>query len=219
MASKDFIIFNVFGRQYELPLGDQGSRTKEQILMVSTVLFATRGYAAVSMRDLASATGLKPASLYNHFDSKESLWRAVLDHSTTLYKLYFQKLDEALSQVENFQEAVTLIFEEPKRWSNTFTCYAFAMIQAEQFRDELAGRIFNDVFLDYSKSFLKDWFDRWIEQGLVKHFDTATVAAIIIHEVLLTNNIKVQELMGRPVNCDPSRFMTDLEDFLRNLVA
>jgi AcrR family transcriptional regulator len=36
-------------------------------------LFASRGFSAVSMRDLAKHLGIRPGSLYNHIESKEAL--------------------------------------------------------------------------------------------------------------------------------------------------
>lgn len=51
---------------------------KEEILTVSAQLFAQKGYAAVSMRELASETNMTPAALYHHYADKESLYYAVL---------------------------------------------------------------------------------------------------------------------------------------------
>lgn len=46
-------------------------RVREQALR----LFAERGVDAVSMRDIAGAAGMKAASLYNHWPSREALVR------------------------------------------------------------------------------------------------------------------------------------------------
>jgi len=42
-------------------------------------LFAERGYAATSMRDIAAACGMLPGSLYYHFAAKEDLLVAVYE--------------------------------------------------------------------------------------------------------------------------------------------
>lgn len=52
--------------------------TREVILLSASRLFATRGYSAVSMRDVASAVGVTPANLYHHFKDKKELIRESL---------------------------------------------------------------------------------------------------------------------------------------------
>lgn len=51
---------------------------KEEILAEATRLFAERGYEGASMGDLAERVGLRKASLFHHFPSKEALYAAVL---------------------------------------------------------------------------------------------------------------------------------------------
>ncbi len=51
---------------------------KKEILTVSARLFAEHGYAAVSMRELASEANIAPAALYHHYADKEALYEAVL---------------------------------------------------------------------------------------------------------------------------------------------
>jgi len=57
----------------------RGEATRERILDAAEALFAEHGYEGASLRDVASVVGLRNPSLYNHFDSKESLYAAVLE--------------------------------------------------------------------------------------------------------------------------------------------
>jgi len=47
---------------------------RDRILDVAEGLFQERGYTAVAMRDIAEAAGMRTASLYYHFPSKEELF-------------------------------------------------------------------------------------------------------------------------------------------------
>ena len=57
-----------------------GIDSRERILNAAGELFAVKGFAAVSMRDVGKAVKMTPATLYHHFDGKEALYKAVLAH-------------------------------------------------------------------------------------------------------------------------------------------
>ena len=59
-----------------LPFAPTHSR-KTQIDHTATALFRARGYAATSMRELATALGLEAGSLYSHIKSKEEILHRV----------------------------------------------------------------------------------------------------------------------------------------------
>lgn len=56
----------------------QQENRKEQIIRVAAKLFKEKGYSAVTMRDLASALGIKAASLYNHINSKQDILKSII---------------------------------------------------------------------------------------------------------------------------------------------
>lgn len=52
---------------------------REQILHVAIDVFGRSGYYGASMNDIAEAAGVTKPVLYQHFDSKSDLYRALLD--------------------------------------------------------------------------------------------------------------------------------------------
>lgn len=69
-----------------LPMGalpepeGRGDETKQRILDTSITLFAERGFEACTMRDIAAAVGIKAPAIYNHYDSKEAVLAAAMEH-------------------------------------------------------------------------------------------------------------------------------------------
>ncbi len=54
--------------------------TRERIMEAAIELFGAKGYANVSVRELAAAVGIKPASIYNHFSGKEEILNFILEN-------------------------------------------------------------------------------------------------------------------------------------------
>lgn len=51
---------------------------REDVLAQTEALFAEKGYAGTSMADIATAVGLKKASLYSHFTAKSDVYLGVI---------------------------------------------------------------------------------------------------------------------------------------------
>src|SRR5262249_57938903 len=47
------------------------SERREEILAIAAKIFADKGYASTTVREIADAAGILSGSLYHHFDSKE----------------------------------------------------------------------------------------------------------------------------------------------------
>ncbi|GAB6070915.1 hypothetical protein JCM30760_20120 [Thiomicrorhabdus hydrogeniphila] len=57
--------------------------TQQRILETSAERFASKGYDALTMRDIATACNIKAPSLYNHFKDKQELYQATLKYVFT----------------------------------------------------------------------------------------------------------------------------------------
>ncbi len=82
-------------------------RTRARILDEAEALFAERGFAGTSVRDIAARAELTPASLYNHFEGKDALYHAVLGRGV---QPLIERLGE-LATSENPSEAAGRIIE------------------------------------------------------------------------------------------------------------
>ncbi|MGJ7530951.1 TetR/AcrR family transcriptional regulator [Variovorax sp. GB1P17] len=60
--------------------------TRDQILGVARKLIETRSYLGFSFQDVADAVGVRKASLYHHFPTKEALGVAVIRQATQFFK-------------------------------------------------------------------------------------------------------------------------------------
>ena len=63
----------------EVTVDARRTDTRARILETAAGLFAERGYAGTSMRDLAEKLGVTPAALYYHFPSKGDILQAPCD--------------------------------------------------------------------------------------------------------------------------------------------
>jgi TetR/AcrR family transcriptional regulator len=61
------------------PGGAPGEDFREQILNAAERLFATQGYAATAIREIAAEVGVNPAMVHYYFGAKMDLLQAVMD--------------------------------------------------------------------------------------------------------------------------------------------
>ena len=75
-------------------------KTRDKIINAAILLFSDKGYSKVSMRDIAEQVGIKAASLYNHFKSKEEILHSLYDYFFENQYNVRPNIDELVKQVE-----------------------------------------------------------------------------------------------------------------------
>ncbi len=93
---------------------------REQILDAATRLFARRGFDGTSLQDIADAVGIRKASLFHHFPSKEDLRIKVLDKLLSHWNEVVPRILAATSAGVDqsdaiIQEATAFFLADPDR--------------------------------------------------------------------------------------------------------
>ena len=79
------------------------SDTKQHITQTALQLFMTKNYRNVTLKELVQATGLSKGAFYHYFDSKEELFKQVMD--TYLFQ-YAKEFDLEDSQINSMRELI-----------------------------------------------------------------------------------------------------------------
>src|SRR5690625_1436660 len=118
---------------------------KNEIIQIAASLFKERGFAAVTMRDIASAMNIKAASLYNHISGKqeilENLVLPVAEDFTKGMKSILQEDSSALEKIEKLicgQIDITLAHSEAMATVNNDWMHleGESLIRYEKMRDD-----------------------------------------------------------------------------------
>lgn len=86
---------------------------REQILDVSVQVFAHHGFHSTSMNDVAEAAGVTKPVLYQHFNSKQDLYLALLDEAGNRLR---NTVAKAVSGATNGKEQTEYGFKAYFRW-------------------------------------------------------------------------------------------------------
>jgi AcrR family transcriptional regulator len=68
-------------RDRRAPVERRGAARAAALKEAALALFAERGYAAVTIKDIAGALGVNSALIYYYFENKEDLFHAAIDHA------------------------------------------------------------------------------------------------------------------------------------------
>jgi AcrR family transcriptional regulator len=86
---------------------------REQILDVSVQVFARNGFHSTSMNDVAEAAGVTKPVLYQHFDSKQDLYLALLEEAGLRLR---NAVAKGVASATNGKEMTELGFKAYFRW-------------------------------------------------------------------------------------------------------
>ncbi|MEV4258264.1 TetR/AcrR family transcriptional regulator [Spirillospora sp. NPDC049652] len=158
---------------------------RAELLATAAEVFASQGYAATTIRQVADAAGILGGSLYYHFDSKESMADEILStFLDDMWAAYERVLDAGLGARETLEALVVESFRSIDRHRPAVVVYQ------NESKHLAAGERFG-YLLDSHRRFERMWtellergvaegaFRADLDRGLVYRFirDTVWVAA------------------------------------------
>ena len=157
--------------------------TKQEILEAALELFSVQGFEATSISQIASAVGIRKASLYSHFESKQAILDALVQDVLMQYgehsifaKTDWEKAAEGIpatpdAAVEMIQGQLRYILQDP------YISRARKMLVIEQFQNpELAQLQTKQNYADVMQYFA-GLMKQLIRQGVLAGDDPQIMAA------------------------------------------
>jgi TetR/AcrR family transcriptional regulator len=103
------------------PTNAVDQKTRARLLEAATALFAEKGYATTSVREIVARAGVTKPVLYYYFGNKEGLLQAILDWAADLQKALLQEVvDTSGSMLQRLIELYDLFFKGVQAHRNLF---------------------------------------------------------------------------------------------------
>lgn len=168
--------------------------TKEKIREAAFNLISESGYAATSIRTIASKVGIRESAIYNHFGSKEELFKTVLDFyrnesrgTSLLSEDLLEELNKPKKFLHKFSEKLI------NHWAGENERKLLRIILKEQFNTYKSFSLSIDDFIEESEKVWLMIFTQMIKFGFIKKAVPAVLANEFIAPLFF---IRIKHLSG-----------------------
>ena len=194
----------------------RSEQSRRQVLDAALQLFATHGYRATNVREIADAAGVSTGNVYHHFSDKETIFRTLLDE--------FWLITE--SRRFPFTRAVT----SGRFPDDLENLGAAARDSVREFRQYIA-LIYVDV-IEFDGTHIRKFYGEMAERlakrleevGLIETIRSrlrpgvSPVSALLLTSRIFFNYFSLEILFGvpQPFGKDSREMIKDIADILRH---
>ena len=152
------------------------NNTNKEILLAALDLFSYQGYEATSISQIASAVGIKKASLYSHYESKKAILDALVKEVLEQYEKHsmFSREDSFPADIDGVIEMIksqlTFIIHDPG------ISKARKLLVIEQFKNEELAKLQTKQNYTDIVSFFVRFLDHLKNEGVIQGDDTRMMA-------------------------------------------
>ena len=181
-----------------------GPATRERILEAAAALFATRGYAGTSTRDIAAEVGIRQPSLFHHFETKRAIIAELLelDLGPALERIRCHRATSASASARLYAYLLadaTALIELPFDARGLYTDEVFlakGLAEQKALREELHQET-----------------SRLVEEG-IESGDFRSVDPVFAQQVVSAMMMDTQWHIGAGVSVDRSHRPREIADFI-----
>lgn len=194
--------------------------TKGRIVEVALKLFAQSGYHAVSVRDIAREVGIKDASIYSHFASKDEILETIVARFQLAFKTSvsdvgdFERIFKVCGARKFLDEGFNLF---KKRLEDQTMAWTYLVLLREKFNGGFAARAWEDhraTVIEY----VTESFSVMMRMGLIPARDPGALARLYEYPFfLLIEDYVLKRCRGE----DPSaieREMVNHKNFILGII-
>lgn len=168
--------------------------TKNKILDKALELFATKGYEAVSVGEIAKAVGIKAPSLYNHYASKQAIFDGIVESVSERYEQGTDKIDVHVDRAETDVGGYFGVSEDDivKRLRDIFL-YSLRdekvklfrkMMTIEQFRSAEIAAMYSKRYVERLVAYHALFFRKLTEAGELRAAPSEPLALMFVAPVI-----------------------------------
>ncbi len=157
-------------------------QTKQEIFVAAIEMFSTVGYTESTMRELAKRVGIKAASLYYYYPSKDALLDEVFDYFIINDAAYRTPTNQIVDAARNRSPAEILAMSVITYKKDTQFMLMSKILRIAigyQFENKRAREVFNWIYYDLALRKREDLFMELIRQSILESFNYKAVAYII----------------------------------------
>ena len=151
-------------------MGSKGTKTKEKIMQEAYLLFAEKGFKAVTMTDICQKTGLSRGGLYRYYSGTEQIFSEILSKEYVIADR-IERHESAISILEDMLEAIRYEIMD-KELSLSLAIYEYANLGNE------------DLFIIINNNARKRWIsllNYGMEVGAFKDVSPEQVTDMILY--------------------------------------
>lgn len=169
--------------------------TKHKILLEALRLFSQKGYAAVSVEQIAGAVGIKAPSLYKHYKSKQDIFDAIFEETARRYEVFTDTISvhvqdseqdvivfEKITEDDLVEKVKSLIdYSLHDEYASMFR----RMMTIEQFRSPELSALYSKRYVNQIHDYHSGLFTKMIAAGVLAKEDPVILAMMYDAPILV----------------------------------